>query len=124
MLLVNDEPMNLMIMEHLFTSNQTNVSRSNNGHDAYVQSMAFQFDIIIMDLEMPVMNGYESTIKIKKYYQDSQFPYIVAFTSNELTEELIAKLRGSRFDDWFTTPVTQQVIQSGIIDRCLQMRDG
>ena len=63
-----------------------------------------------MDLEMPVMNGFESSRKIKSYYHESQFPYIVAFTSNELTDELVIKLRTFKFDDWFTTPVSHDVI--------------
>jgi CheY-like chemotaxis protein len=60
-----------------------------------------------MDLEMPIMNGFVATKLIK---QNINAPYIVAFTSNEYSQELILKLREANFDDWFTVPVRVQVI--------------
>ena len=41
------------------------IQTASNGHEAYKKAMATKFDIIIMDLNMPTMNGFESCKKIK-----------------------------------------------------------
>ena len=41
----------------------------------------------------------------------------MAITSNELTPDLVKKLREAGFDDWFTTPLTQKIIKTKILDK-------
>jgi len=58
-----------------------------------------RFDAIIMDLNMPVMSGFEATAKIKEYYKGmvmlpnesgiSYSPYIVALSASEFDSDLV-----------------------------------
>ena len=81
--------MNLLIMNHMLQSLGTKTETANNGEEALTKAIDNCFDIIIMDLEMPVMNGFVATSKIKEWYEDKMSPWIVAFTSNTLTSDLV-----------------------------------
>ena len=65
-LIVNDEPMNLLILNHLMQSLGTKTETANNGEGAVNKACNIWFDIIIMDLEMPIMNGFVATSRIKE----------------------------------------------------------
>ena len=55
---MNDEPLNLMIFEHLFKSIGCKTSRATDGLEACKLTMSQSFDVIVMDLHMPFMNGF------------------------------------------------------------------
>lgn len=58
-------------MVETILTNVCNISRvhtASNGHEAYTLAMTTSFDIIIMDLNMPMMNGFDSCKKIKQFY--------------------------------------------------------
>ena len=65
-LIVNDEPMNILILETMFESLGCEVSKAFNGFEAAQMAKDHQYDLIMMDLEMPVCNGFEASLKIKK----------------------------------------------------------
>ena len=113
-LLVNDEPLNLMIFEHLFKAVSATTTRACDGLEACKKTMNHKFDLVVMDLHMPFMDGFQATKTIKSR---ANSPYVVAFTSSEIDQELVARLKEAGFDDWFTLPVTQQVISQQIISK-------
>ena len=66
---MNDEIITIMILEEQLTKlvgvKSENVQRAHNGKDAYDKAICGSYDLIIMDLNMPVMGGFEATTKIK-----------------------------------------------------------
>ena len=48
------------------------VNKAHNGQEAVEIAMADYYDIIIMDLNMPIMDGYDACKKIKKFYEDNR----------------------------------------------------
>ena len=120
-LIVNDDAGLLMILETIFKSTlrvkAKNIQRATNGQEAYDMAIQQQFDLIVMDLNMPIMGGYEATKKIKDYFVDpsnilqlpdfaKKVPYIIALSATEYTEEDIKKCKESRFDDQFISPLS------------------
>lgn len=77
-LIANDEPMSLYILEQLFIANGFDVSTARNGHEAFelvqetLNSPAELFDLIVLDLNMPIADGYEACSSIIKLYQDQK----------------------------------------------------
>jgi CheY-like chemotaxis protein len=69
-LIVNDEIMTQIIikaiLEKSFKIPPENIIMVENGKQAIVKAVENQFDLIIMDLNMPVMGGFEATKKIRE----------------------------------------------------------
>jgi len=77
------------------------VSIANNGLEAVELAGKEFFDIILMDLNMPVMNGIEAAKQIKSSYFDpsmltpNRIPFIAALSASEPTENLIMECKSA-----------------------------
>ncbi len=69
------------------------------------------FDIILMDIQMPVMSGIEATEIIMKKYPKSSRPHIIAITANALNSERERCLEAGMVD-FMVKPVNIQLLQS------------
>ena len=60
-----------MILSHMVTKTlgipESQICTSINGMEAFENAMNDTFDIIIMDLNMPILNGFETSVKIKEF---------------------------------------------------------
>jgi len=64
-LLVEDSPLNSKLVSILFLQNGLQLQTAVNGAEAVKKIKATDFDIVLMDMEMPVMNGYQATNLIR-----------------------------------------------------------
>ena len=66
-----------------------------------------QISLILMDLEMPVMNGYQSAKAITDFCQDSSIkvPFIVALTAHEPNQSIIDKCEKHGLRDILAKPI-------------------
>lgn len=86
-LLVEDNQINALISEELLTDAGFNVVWKDNGLKAVEAAKENMFDIIIMDIQMPVMDGYEATEKIRQIPEYKHIP-IIAMTANAMPEDI------------------------------------
>lgn len=131
-LIVNDEHMQLMILRTMMTTTigiPTNqVLSASNGHDAYEQAIKkdSNFDIIIMDLNMPVMNGMKASKLIIAHHKNinaEKTPCIIALSShmdskiqnnckiNGIDHCVICPLKV----DWFNDVVLKKLFQQHLV---------
>ncbi len=93
-LLVEDNELNMEIATFLLERNGADVTPSWNGQEAvdtFAKSFPGTFDIILMDVIMPVMNGYDATKRIRNMDRsDARSIPIVAMTANTFTEDKLA----------------------------------
>jgi signal transduction histidine kinase/CheY-like chemotaxis protein len=80
-LLVEDNKVNQQVAEELLGSTGLEVRVANNGQEALQQLQQEQFDLVLMDIQMPVMDGYEATHRIREELQFKDLP-IVAMTAH------------------------------------------
>ncbi len=85
-LLVEDNEINQMVARELLEKAGVRVTISGNGADAIVQLSEEKFDGVLMDLQMPVMDGLTATREIRKNPKFAQLP-IIAMTANVMTRD-------------------------------------
>jgi CheY-like chemotaxis protein len=105
-LVVEDNNINIKIMQLSLNSININSDIAENGKIAYEMRMKNQYDIIFMDIHMPVMDGVESKDAILKYEKKHNLPHIpiVAVTANALKGDRERFLEGG-MDEYISKPI-------------------
>ena len=90
-LLVEDNELNMEIAEFMLRNEGADVTKAWNGQKAveiFEKSRPDEFDVILMDIMMPVMNGYEAARMIRSMdREDAKVIPIIAMTANAFTED-------------------------------------
>ena len=81
-LLVEDDMLNQELVLGILEAQGVTVSVANHGAEALDQLASAEFDGVLMDCQMPVMDGYQASQKIRELPQHQSLP-IIAFTGNE-----------------------------------------
>ena len=84
-LVVEDNEMNRLVAKGLLVRQRINVSFAENGLEALNQLNGRKFDLILMDLQMPVMDGLEAAKRIRQIPDDTP---IIALTANAFKNEI------------------------------------
>ena len=79
-LIVDDNNINVILLKHILESKGFSPSIASNGKEAVDQVSVEDFDIVLMDLQMPVMDGYEAIKCIRENGKNAQ-PRIVVVTA-------------------------------------------
>lgn len=91
-LIAEDNELNMEIADTLLSDAGANITKANNGEEAvriFEENPEGTFDVILMDIMMPVMNGYEAAEKIRASGKgDAQSIHIIAMTANAFAEDV------------------------------------
>jgi CheY-like chemotaxis protein len=102
-LLAEDNVVNQKVAQKILDSMGYRVDVVSNGHEA-VQAMLRQtYDVVLMDIQMPEMDGIEATTKIREQLGDNR-PWIIALTANALQGDRERYL-GVGMDDYLSKPI-------------------
>ncbi|WP_395719190.1 ATP-binding protein [Prosthecobacter sp.] len=105
-LLVEDQPLNQKIATMLLQRlGYAKVEIANNGEEATVMVGQGSYDIVFMDLQMPVMGGIEATRRIRGNFQLKHQPAIIAMTGHALTG-VKEECREAGMNAFLTKPVS------------------
>ena len=99
-LVVDDNKMNLLIASKFLKRWHVNVDEAINGEEAVKMVAQKSYDLIIMDLQMPLMNGFEATQKIREF--NTEVP-IIALTADAMPETY-DKAIACGMNDYLTKP--------------------
>ena len=108
-LLVEDNAVNQDIATAMLGSLGCTVVVANNGHDALAEWSRHSFDLVLMDCQMPGMDGYEATAQIR-HREQAKGPFrqrtvIIALTAHGLQEER-ERCQAAGMDDFLQKPFT------------------
>ena len=112
-LLAEDNELNMEIAEFMFQNEGTEVTKAWNGQEAvelFEKSRPGEFDVILMDIMMPVMNGYEATKMIRSLdREDAKVIPIIAMTANAFAEDRL-RAKEAGMNEHIAKPVDAKLL--------------
>ncbi|MEK6782704.1 MAG: ATP-binding protein, partial [Bacteroidota bacterium] len=111
-LVVEDIALNQLLMKTLLDDFGFERDIADNGRIAIEKLQAKSYDIILMDLQMPEMNGFETTEYIRSI-MNSKIP-IIALTADVTTVDL-AKCKAVGMNDYIAKPVDERLLYNKIV---------
>ncbi|MCL1939138.1 MAG: ATP-binding protein [Desulfovibrionaceae bacterium] len=85
-LVAEDNPINQLVLQEMLAPSGAQIVLANNGQEALDAVKAQSFDLVLMDMQMPVMGGLEATAKIRELPTAKDLP-IIAVTANAMEED-------------------------------------
>lgn len=113
-LVAEDNIINRKLVTALLSRMGFTVDSVINGLEAYEMVKRMDFDIVLMDIQMPEMTGIEATIKIKEEVPADRQPLIIALTANVMAEDKESCIK-SGMVDYMPKPVDYILLQDMLI---------
>jgi CheY-like chemotaxis protein len=110
-LVAEDNPVNQMVALEMLRKLGCNVELAVNGHQAVALSAEKDYDLIFMDCQMPEMDGFEATRKIREREKSSgESAVIVAMTAHAMKGDK-EKCLEAGMNDYLAKPVDQRALR-------------
>jgi two-component system sensor histidine kinase/response regulator len=122
-LVVDDNEVNRVLADEMLRELGHTCDLAASGREALDQTTARNYDAILMDCQMPVMNGYQTTHEIReREARLKRRTPIIALTAHAFAGEA-DKVRAAGMDDFLTKPVTPNVLES-VLQKWMQASGG
>lgn len=115
-LLVEDNPVNQLVAKGMLAKLGCEVLLANHGGEALSTLETQEVDLILMDCNMPVLDGYETTRRIRQLPQYADLP-IIALTANALSDER-ERCRTAGMNDYLAKPFRKDEL-AALLDQWL-----
>ena len=102
-LVVDDSPTERHFMVELLTKNGYEVSTAENGEDGIAKAKAEHPDLVLMDVVMPGLNGYQATRTLTRDEATKDIPVIVCTSKSQETDRIWGLRQGAH--DYLVKPV-------------------
>jgi len=111
-LLVDDRKVNLTVTNLMLKSNGHNVDLAENGEEAIKKFRPGKYDIILMDIQMPVMDGVTATKELKKKHKD--IPPIIGLSAHAMEGDR-EKYMQRGMDEYIIKPIKDEDFEKVVI---------
>jgi len=116
-LVADDNLINQKLMRHILEKLDMDITIVNNGVEAFESYKRETYDLILMDIEMPIMTGVEATQKIRAHEKREGNPAtsIIALTAHN-SQSKITQYLASGMDDYLTKPINLDKLKKKLIE--------
>ncbi len=107
-LIVDDSPTEIHVLKTLLEKNGHDVDTANSGEEGVVAAKEMLPDLILMDVVMPGMNGFQATRQLSQQVETADIPVIIVTTKDQETDKVWAKRQGAV--DYIVKPVQEKAL--------------
>ncbi|MEM6451477.1 MAG: ammonium transporter [Cyanobacteria bacterium P01_D01_bin.105] len=106
-LIVDDDPVNLQVLNNYLGLQRYRVTKTSSGHEALtLLDSGYRPDLVVLDVMMPRMSGYEVTQTIRAQWTRDQLPIVLLTAKNTLEDEVVGLRAGA--NDYLTKPIVKE----------------
>jgi twitching motility two-component system response regulator PilH len=105
-LIVDDSPTETFRFKEILTKHGYDVLEAANGADGVTVAQAELPDLILMDVVMPGVNGFQATRQISRGSTTKHIPVVIVSTKDQATDRVWGKRQGA--SDYLTKPVDEK----------------
>jgi twitching motility two-component system response regulator PilH len=107
-LVVDDSPTETYRFREILEKHRHQVLEATNGADGVAVARAEQPDLVLMDVVMPGLNGFQATRQLTKGEDTAHIPVVIVTTKDQETDRVWGKRQGAR--DYLTKPVDEALL--------------
>ncbi len=111
-LVVDDSPTEVHLLREMLTKNGFTVTVANSGEEAMTKSKTDKPDLILMDVVMQGMSGFEATRAITRDPETANIPVIICTTKGQETDKAWGLRQGAK--DYIVKPVAEKLLMEKI----------
>ena len=111
-LVVDDSPVEIFHFKHLLEKLGYEVITAENGRDAVAIAEKEQPDVVLMDIVMPDMNGFQATRQISRGETTRHTPIIIVSSKDQETDKVWGQRQGAQ--GYLTKPVNSQMLLAAL----------
>jgi twitching motility two-component system response regulator PilH len=111
-LVVEDSPTDLHMLSEILKKNGYQVIAANSGEEGIAKAKSDKPDLILMDIVMPGMSGFEATRTITRDRETANIPIIILSNKGQETDKAWGLRQGAK--DYLTKPISEKVLMDKI----------
>jgi CheY-like chemotaxis protein len=119
-LVVEDQELNREVADGMLTSFGLEVDAAEHGRQALAKLAAGRYDVVLMDCQMPVMDGYSATRELRRIEAGAKRTPVIALTA-DMTDTARAACFAAGMDDYVGKPFTRATLHA-VLSRWLAAR--
>lgn len=105
-LIVDDSPTETFRFKEILTKHGFEVIEASNGEEGVTMAQAELPDMVLMDVVMPGVNGFQATRQISRHETTKHIPIVIVSTKDQATDRVWGKRQGAC--DYLTKPIEEQ----------------
>ncbi|NUF15092.1 response regulator [Acinetobacter lactucae] len=105
-LIVDDSPTETFRFKEILTKHGYDVLEASNGADGVTLAKAEQPDLVLMDVVMPGVNGFQATRQITRDEETKHIPVVIVSTKDQATDRVWGKRQGAL--DYLIKPIEEK----------------
>jgi twitching motility two-component system response regulator PilH len=111
-LIVDDSPTEAHVLKGMLEKHGFEVETADNGTEGIERAKELKPDLILMDVVMPGLNGFQATRQLTKDPETKDIPVIIVTTKDQETDRVWGMRQGAR--DFLTKPVAEKILMDKI----------